>query len=79
MTTVRFGGDDERARRTGVLVLGRPEIQVSHALCSKGGLLPSGHDIEVVQRLLGHAELDHTDSYLQPSLATLEAMFRTAI
>jgi len=31
-----------------------------------------GHDIEVVQRLLGHAELDHTDAYLQPSPVTLE-------
>lgn len=27
--------------------------------------MEQGHDIEVVQRLLGHAELDHTDSYLQ--------------
>lgn len=42
-------------------------------------LVEQGHDIEVVQRLLGHAELDHTDSYLQPSLATLEAMFTTAL
>ena len=42
-------------------------------------LVEQGHDIEVVQRLLGHAELDHTDSYLQPNEATLEAMFATAI
>ena len=42
-------------------------------------LVEQGHDIEVVQRLLGHAELDHTDSYLQPSLATLEEMFTTAL
>jgi len=42
-------------------------------------LVEQGTDIEVVQRLLGHAELDHTDSYLQPSLATLEAMFTTAL
>jgi integrase/recombinase XerD len=42
-------------------------------------LVEHGHEIEVVQRLLGHAQLDHTDSYLQPSVATLEAMFATAL
>ncbi len=42
-------------------------------------LVEQGHDIEVVQRLLGHAELDHTDSYLQPSKRTLEEMFTTAL
>jgi integrase/recombinase XerD len=42
-------------------------------------LIEQGHDIEVVQRLLGHVELDHTDSYVQPSPTTLEAMFRSAL
>jgi integrase/recombinase XerD len=42
-------------------------------------LVAQGQDIEVVQRLLGHAEQDHTDPYLQPSAGTLEAMFRTAL
>lgn len=42
-------------------------------------LVEQGHDLEVVQRLLGHADLDHTDPYLQPSSATLEDMFSTAI
>lgn len=42
-------------------------------------LVEQGHDLEVVQRLLGHAELDHADPYLEPSKTTLEAMFTTAL
>lgn len=42
-------------------------------------LVCQGHGIEVVQRLLGHAHLDHTDDYLDVRRATLEAMFASAI
>lgn len=42
-------------------------------------LVEQGHDLEVVQRLLGHADLDHTDPYLEPSAQKIEEMFRTAI
>lgn len=42
-------------------------------------LVEQGRDLEVVQRLLGRAALDHTDLYLEPSKVTLEEMFTTAI
>ena len=38
-------------------------------------LLAQGTDIETVQLLLGHAELDHVMPYLEVSQATLKAMF----
>ncbi|WP_290906085.1 tyrosine-type recombinase/integrase [Aquabacterium sp.] len=41
-------------------------------------LVEQGHDLEVVQRLLGHADLDHTDPYLEPSPTTIEGMFTFA-
>lgn len=42
-------------------------------------LVAQGHDIEVVQRLLGHADLDHTDDYLDVDKRTLQAMFEGAL
>lgn len=42
-------------------------------------LVEQGHDLEVVQRLLDHADLDHTDPYLEPSKVILEEMFTTAL
>jgi site-specific recombinase XerD len=42
-------------------------------------LVGQGHDIQTVQRLLGHAHLDHTDDYLDCNEATLKEMFSTAI
>lgn len=42
-------------------------------------LVEQGHDLEVIQRLLGHAELDHTDPYLEPSPKTIEEMFTSAL
>ncbi len=42
-------------------------------------LVGQGHDIEVVQRLLGHAHLDHTDDYLDVNAATIAEMFTMAL
>jgi site-specific recombinase XerD len=42
-------------------------------------LMEQGHDIEVIQRLLGHAEIDHSDAYLDVNRDTLRAMFTGAI
>ena len=42
-------------------------------------LVAQGRSIETVQKLLGHAHLDHTDDYIDTSHDTLEEMFRTAI
>lgn len=42
-------------------------------------LLAKGHDPEVIQQLLGHADLDHTDAYLDVDARVLEAMFESAI
>jgi integrase/recombinase XerD len=42
-------------------------------------LVAQGRDIEVVQRLLGHADLDHTDDHLDPNKRTLEAVFEGAL
>ncbi len=42
-------------------------------------LLAKGHDPEVIQQLLGHADLDHTDVYLDVKHETLEAMFAGAL
>lgn len=38
-------------------------------------LLAKGSDVETVQQLLGHAELDHVMPYLELSQETLKAMF----
>nr|WP_229502186.1 tyrosine-type recombinase/integrase [Telluria cellulosilytica] len=38
-------------------------------------LLQQGADVEIVQLLLGHAELDHVRPYLQVSPRRLEEMF----
>jgi integrase/recombinase XerD len=38
-------------------------------------LIAQGHAVEIVQQLLGHAELDHVRPYLQVSQKRLEAMF----
>jgi integrase/recombinase XerD len=38
-------------------------------------LLAKGHDLETVQQLLGHAELDHILPYLEVSQKTLREMF----
>ena len=42
-------------------------------------LVAQGHSIETVQRLLGHAEIDHTDDYLDVDRRTLAEMFAVAI
>ena len=42
-------------------------------------LVAQGHDIEGVQRLLGHAHLDQTDYYLDVSSMTLEALLTAAV
>ena len=42
-------------------------------------LVEQGHPIETVQRLLGHAEIDHTDPYLAVSQTTMAEMFETAL
>lgn len=42
-------------------------------------LVAQGQDIETVQRLLGHAHLDHTDDYLDARPEVLAAMFAGAI
>jgi site-specific recombinase XerD len=42
-------------------------------------LLAKGSDIETVQQLLGHAELDHVMPYLAVSQKTLQAMFATVL
>lgn len=42
-------------------------------------LVEQGHGIEIVQSLLGHAKLDHTDSCVQPSHSAPEQMFSTAL
>jgi integrase/recombinase XerD len=42
-------------------------------------LLAKGSDIETVQQLLGHAELDHVMPYLEVSEKTLQAMFATVL
>lgn len=42
-------------------------------------LLAKGHDIETVQQLLGHAELDHVMPYLEVSQKTLREMFFTVL
>lgn len=38
-------------------------------------LVEQGHDLETVQQLLGHAELDHVLPYLDVSDKTLRQMF----
>jgi integrase/recombinase XerD len=55
--------------------------------CIKGGsshsgrrtmasrLLEQGHDLETLQLILGHAELDHLDPYLQVSKEKLRRAF----
>ncbi|RTL33682.1 MAG: site-specific integrase [Burkholderiales bacterium] len=42
-------------------------------------LLVKGHDSEVIQQLLGHADLDHTDAYLDVRSEVMEAMFAGAL
>lgn len=42
-------------------------------------LVRRGEPLETVQRLLGHTELDHTDPYLEVSVAKLRAMFAAVI
>lgn len=42
-------------------------------------LIAQGHEVETVQLLLGHAELDHVRPYLQVSQKRLEAMFLCVI
>ncbi len=42
-------------------------------------LLAKGHAVETVQKLLGHAHLDHTDVYLDLDGKVLEEMFSTAL
>ncbi len=42
-------------------------------------LLAKGHAVETVQRLLGHAHLDHTDAYLELDARVLEEMFTGAL
>lgn len=43
------------------------------------GLIQQGADIETVQLLLGHAELDHLRPYLEVSSKKLEAMFAAVL
>lgn len=38
-------------------------------------LLDQGHSLETLQLMLGHAELDHVDPYLQVSKDTLRRVF----
>lgn len=38
-------------------------------------LLDQGHDLETIQLMLGHAELDHVDPYLQVDKKTLRQAF----
>jgi integrase/recombinase XerD len=38
-------------------------------------LLDQGHDLETLQLMLGHAELDHVDPYLQVSKEKLRQAF----
>lgn len=42
-------------------------------------LLSKGHDPETIQQLLGHADVDHTDAYLDVNPQVLEAMFAGAL
>jgi len=42
-------------------------------------LLRQGHDLETVQQLLGHAELDHLMPYLEVSQDILKAMFASVL
>lgn len=42
-------------------------------------LIQQGEDVETVQLLLGHAELDHVRPYLQVSSKRLEEMFTTVL
>ena len=42
-------------------------------------LLEQGHGIETLQLMLGHAELDHVDPYLQVSAATLRRAFEVVL
>jgi site-specific recombinase XerD len=42
-------------------------------------LIQQGGDVETVQLLLGHAELDHVRPYLEVSSKKLEAMFAAAL
>lgn len=42
-------------------------------------LVAQGQSIETVQRLLGHADIDHTDDYLDVDRRTLAEMFSGAI
>lgn len=42
-------------------------------------LLAKGHDLETVQRLLGHAELDHVMPYLDVSQKALREMFESVL
>jgi integrase/recombinase XerD len=42
-------------------------------------LLTRGHEIEMVQQLLGHAELDHVMPYPEVSQKTLRDMFATVL
>lgn len=42
-------------------------------------LIQQGEDVETVQLLLGHAELNHVRPYLQVSQKRLEAMFETVL
>lgn len=38
-------------------------------------LLEQGHDLDTIQLMLGHAELDHVDPYLEISRAKLRQAF----
>jgi len=38
-------------------------------------LLAQGHDLETIQLMLGHAELDHIDPYLEVSNERLRQAF----
>jgi integrase/recombinase XerD len=42
-------------------------------------LLEQGHGVETLQLILGHAELDHIDPYLQVSKKTLREMFSVVL
>ena len=42
-------------------------------------LIQQGEDVETIQLLLGHAELDHVRPYLQVSQKRLDEMFKGVI
>jgi len=42
-------------------------------------LLAKGHDLETVQQLLGHAELDHVMPYLEVLSEKLREMFSVVV